>query len=149
MPPEAPTTLPRIVTSLAAAVAGVAVLLAAGSPLRGDAGLDPPRRLDPIPVLCEGRAATIVGTDGDDTLTGTPGDDVIAGRNGDDVIVAGPGDDVVCGGDGADRLAGNEGDDLLVGGRGPDLMSGGSGFDRARGGAGADRCWDAEEAACE
>jgi RTX calcium-binding nonapeptide repeat (4 copies) len=29
---------------------------------------------------CDGKAATIVGTPGDDVLTGTSGDDVIVGR---------------------------------------------------------------------
>src|SRR5437667_6067444 len=38
------------------------------------------------PPLCDGRRATIVGTNGDDTLEGTPGRDVIAALGGNDVV---------------------------------------------------------------
>lgn len=65
---------------------------------------------------CDGLAATIVGTNGDDRLVGTPGDDVIAALAGNDEVDGGAGDDVVCGDAGADVLTGGEGADRLVGG---------------------------------
>lgn len=65
---------------------------------------------------CDGLAATIVGTDGDDVLDGTAGDDVIVALGGQDEVDAGAGDDVVCGDAGADELTGGEGDDRLFGG---------------------------------
>ena len=40
------------------------------------------------PPLCAGRAATIVGTSGNDRIEGTPGDDVIAGLGGKDRLAA-------------------------------------------------------------
>ncbi len=105
---------------------------------------------------CEGREATIVGTEGDDRLVGTTGpdvivalggDDVVWARGGDDVVCAGDGDDFVHGGPGSDRLRGEAGadtlngaaaDDVLWGGPGDDLVRGGAGDDVARGGGGAD-----------
>ena len=66
------------------------LLPAAGAPPPGEA--------------CFGRAATITGTDGDNTLTGTAGNDVIVGRGGDDAISGKGGDDLVCSGDGADKV---------------------------------------------
>jgi Ca2+-binding RTX toxin-like protein len=93
------------------------------------------------PTTCQGRAATIVGTPGDDRITGTSGADVIIARGGDDVVRAGRGDDVVCGGDGADTISGGPGGDELYGerdGQGydrggsfryPDELSGGPGDD--------------------
>lgn len=50
--------------------------------------------------LCEGRAPTILGTDGDDALVGTPGTDVIDGLGGNDVIDGRGGDDIICRGPG-------------------------------------------------
>lgn len=111
------------------------------------------------PVLCDGEAATIIGTSGDDRLVGTPGRDVIAGLGGDDrieglgghdLICAGAGSDVVLGGPGRDRingeagndfLYGQEGDDYLAGGGGDDLLEGGPGSDRLLGEAGSDELW--------
>jgi Ca2+-binding RTX toxin-like protein len=93
------------------------------------------------PATCQGHAATIVGTPGDDRITGTPGADVIVARGGDDTVRAGAGDDLVCGGDGADTLRGGPGADELYGqrdGQGfdrggsfryPDTLSGGPGAD--------------------
>jgi uncharacterized repeat protein (TIGR01451 family) len=121
--------------------------------------------VNPPPVICGGRRATIVGTDGDDALIGTDGPDVIATLSGNDSVIAQGGDDVVCGsggrdvvragggadrikgggagdrlagGDGNDRLLGKNGRDKLGGGRGKDVMRGGRGKDRCRGGAGKD-----------
>lgn len=82
------------------------------------------------PVMCHGRAATIIGTAGDDRLTGTSGADVIAGLGGDDNIKGGGGDDVICGGDGSDSLFGGRGDDRLAGDAGlHSVLLGGAGDD--------------------
>jgi Ca2+-binding RTX toxin-like protein len=70
-------------------------------------------------------AATITGTQGNDTITGTSGRDVIAGLGGDDVIDGGGGNDLVCGGDGNDRLSGGAGEDVLSGDAGDDALDGG------------------------
>jgi Ca2+-binding RTX toxin-like protein len=43
-------------------------------------------------VMCDGRAATIVGTGADDRLRGGSGDDVISGLGGDDFIQGGAGE---------------------------------------------------------
>ena len=58
----------------------------------------------PRTVGCQGRAATIVGTSGQDVLTGTPGDDVIYGGAGNDTIDGRGGADVICGGAGTDTV---------------------------------------------
>ena len=135
--------------------------------------------LDSIPddPTCGGRAATIVGTPGDDVIVGTSGPDVIATFGGDDMILAGNGDDIVCagfgddevdggngvdavfgeagddvlgGGNGDDALDGGAGDDALSGGNGADLLDGGDGIDAGDGGRGRDTCVDLESAvSCE
>jgi Ca2+-binding RTX toxin-like protein len=87
---------------------------------------------------CEGRAATIVGTAGDDEIRGTNGPDVIVARGGDDSVEARGGDDIVCGGGGSDSLRGGRGDDDLVGGAGDDGLLGETGRDRLSGGGGVD-----------
>jgi uncharacterized repeat protein (TIGR01451 family) len=110
--------------------------------------------------LCQGVAATVVGTPADDVLSGTSGPDVIVGFGGNDTIRAGAGRDLICAGAGADLVvggsaadhifgaAGNDhlfgggGPDLIEAGRGADLLKGGKGNDRLRGGAGVDRCLD-------
>ena len=103
----------------------------------------------PPPVLCDGRVATIMGTDGDDRLLGTPGNDVIHGLAGQDVITGRDGNDVICGGPGRDQLFGNRGKDRLFGGAGRDMLKGGPGSDRLfgqngndamDGQSGSDRC---------
>lgn len=111
----------------------------------------------PIPPLCQGEQATIIGTSGDDVLVGTSGPDVILGKAGDDTIEGRGGDDVICGGKGQDSLIGKAGDDrirggpdadtlrggggadVVVGAKGPDLLVGGNGPDQLIGGGGADR----------
>lgn len=65
---------------------------------------------------CDGREATIVGTDGDDELSGTDGPDVISAGKGNDRVDGLGGDDVICGDEGADALTGGDGDDRLLGG---------------------------------
>lgn len=78
---------------------------------------------------CDGRVATVVGTDGDDLLRGTAGTDVISGLGGNDVLLGLDGDDVICGGAGNDVINGNDGDDRLFGGPGTDLVNGNDGDD--------------------
>ncbi|KQR11723.1 S8 family serine peptidase [Cellulomonas sp. Leaf334] len=100
-------------------------------------------------VRCDGRVATIVGTDGPDRLVGTnkadvivagAGDDVVTGGNGEDVVCGGPGADTLSGGNGGDRLFGEDGDDRLTGDNGDDTLHAGAGTDRADGSNGRDRC---------
>lgn len=92
---------------------------------------------------CDGRAATIVGTPGNDTILGVWNGDVINGLSGNDTIIGFGGKDTICGGAGADtiyggsrdeyrdessdRLFGNSGDDYLDGQEGTsDFCNGGS-----------------------
>ena len=70
------------------------------------------------PVTCDGRRATIVGTDGKDDIVGTSGRDVIHALRGFDTIRSGGGNDIVCGGRGADTMLGGPGSDRLFGARG-------------------------------
>lgn len=95
---------------------------------------------------CQGKPATLVGTNGPDRLVGTDKADVIVGLGGDDLIDGGGGDDLICGGAGADRLLGGPGADRLYGGtdalvEGPggsylvgDVLIGGPGSDLLDGG---------------
>jgi hypothetical protein len=79
----------------------------------------------PVPS-CDGRTATIVGTNGDDSLNGTAGPDVIVGLKGDDSINGLEGDDAICGGKGDDdALMGHAGNDRIFGQQGADRMDGG------------------------
>ena len=107
--------------------------------------------LDSIPEnpTCNGLAATIVGTPGDDVIVGTNqhdvivsfgGDDTITAGNGEDVICAGYGDDDVDGGNGKDIIFGEEGDDTVAGANGKDSLDGGGGTDDVDGGNGVDVC---------
>lgn len=88
---------------------------------------------------CEGKPATIIGTNGRDNLRGTSGADVIMGLGGADVIDAGGGNDLVCAGSGDDLVFGGTWNDRLIGGSGDDDLRGGSGKDRLYGGDGADQ----------
>ena len=102
------------------------------------------------PVLgptCQGKAATIIGTPGDDRLRGTSGADVIVGLGGNDIIDGLAGNDIICGGRGHDLIRAGWGNDVVLGGpgrdtirgaRGNDTLNGGSGRDRIDGGAGSD-----------
>ena len=86
-------------------------------------------------VSCDGRPATIVGTDGPDNITGTDGNDVIVALGGNDRVSGGPGSDVVCLGAGNDALNGGAGNDVSVAetvADGNDSFAGGSGNDTAR-----------------
>ena len=92
---------------------------------------------------CNGLAATIVGTAGNNTINGTSGRDVIAGLGGVDKIYGGGGNDVICGGDGNDEIEGGAGDDWLDGGAGAS--------DSIRGDGGYDTCLSGEKrmSSCE
>jgi hypothetical protein len=92
--------------------------------------------------MCNGLAATIIGTAGDDTLVGTAGADVIVGLAGNDILSGGDGADSICGGDGGDDISGGAGDDVLIGDDGDDVLMGGSGSDDCDGVTGADSADD-------
>jgi Ca2+-binding RTX toxin-like protein len=98
------------------------------------------------PPTCDGRLATMVGTNGNDVIKGTPGRDVIVGLGGDDQISGLAQDDIICGGPGDDVIWGGAGNDLSYGGDGHDLIDAGPGNDTSDGGPG-DRdgatFWDA------
>lgn len=100
-----------------------------------------------VPFECNGLAATLIGSIGDDVLVGTNSDDVIvslggndtiSGLGGNDTICAGEGDDFVDGGDGDDFISGGNGRDKLNGDGGTDEIDGGSGNDNIRGGSDSD-----------
>ena len=96
---------------------------------------------------CQGKPATIVGTDlgerlagtaGEDVIVGGAGNDVISGRAQNDIICAGSGDDVVAGGEGPDFLIGADGNDRLDGEGEFDALDGGPGDDQLEGGSGSE-----------
>lgn len=91
------------------------------------------------PPTCDGLAATMVGTVGDDLLLGTDGQDVIVGLEGDDVIYGFAGRDVLCGGPGRDELFGGRSSDTLHGGDQSDRLKGDAGNDHLFGDRGNDR----------
>lgn len=90
------------------------------------------------PPKCQGKDATIVGSEGRDVLTGTPQADVITALGGNDKVVAGRGNDIVCAGDGNDTVSGGAGKDKLNGEGGKDLLKGGKAKDTLKGGSGKD-----------
>jgi subtilisin-like proprotein convertase family protein len=94
------------------------------------------------PVFCKGRAATLVGTEGDDVIVGGDGENVVVGLGGNDIIKTGNNNDTICAGDGNDRVrAGNSakgGVDLVLGEGGKDKLFGQGGRDRLQGGGGKD-----------
>ncbi len=87
---------------------------------------------------CNGRRATIVGTNGDDELVGTEAQDVIVGLGGDDIINALGDKDIICAGSGNDFVDGGAGDDEIRAGAGDDTIYGGDGRDRIYAGGGDD-----------
>jgi Ca2+-binding RTX toxin-like protein len=92
----------------------------------------------PIPPLCLGQQATIMGGGEGEVLVGTADADVILGRGGGDQIRARAGNDVVCGGEGKDLIEGRAGQDRLRGDEGADAIEGGPGQDDLRGKDGPD-----------
>ncbi len=136
--PSGPMTMPTTIVTPATTAAPTTVAPASTVP----ASTVPASTVVVDPLLCEGRAATIVGTAGDDVLTGTLDADVIVALDGNDLIDAATGTDVVCGGPGDDLVIGDGGDDSLFGGDGDDMVAGGSGKDRIIGGAGDDTIHD-------
>lgn len=83
----------------------------------------PSTDVDAAPPTCDGKPATIVGTEGDDVLRGTDGDDVIVGLGGHDRLVGRGGNDTLCGYAGEDTLVGGSGDDVMIGGTGSDWVA--------------------------
>ena len=81
-----------------------------------------PTPVEPPPVVCDGRVATIFGTAGNDVLIGTDGPDIISGLQGDDIIRGLGGDDIICGGQGDDVIVGGGGFDILFGAQGDDTI---------------------------
>jgi Ca2+-binding RTX toxin-like protein len=92
-----------------------------------------------VPLRCEGRPATLMGTPGADRIEGTGGRDVIAAQAGKDRVISVGGNDIVCAGGGADTVKGGKGADRLLGERGNDRLLGGDGKDNVIGGGGKDK----------
>jgi hypothetical protein len=69
---------------------------------------------------CQGKAATIVGTNKADLILGTSQRDVIVARAGKDTIKGLGSNDVICGGPGNDVIKGGAGLDVLIGNAGRD-----------------------------
>jgi Ca2+-binding RTX toxin-like protein len=114
------------------------------STVAGDPSAPSPLFVDPsglvvVPPTCQGRYATIAGTEGADALSGGPGPDVISGRGGDDIIDGEGGADLICGDVGRDRLVGHDGRDRILGGAGPDVILAGDGRDTSKGQTGNDK----------
>src|SRR5919106_190485 len=76
-----------------------------------------------VGFICDGRLATIVGNEGNDTISGTAGPDVIVGLGGDDIIDGGAGDDLICAGAGNDNVSGGIGADTVSGEDGDDVIA--------------------------
>ncbi len=89
---------------------------------------------------CNGKAATLSGTNGDDVIKGTAGNDVIQAFSGNDVVYGLAGNDTLCGGAGDDVLQGADGLDTILGEAGNDTLQGGNQNDALDGGIGSDIC---------
>ena len=79
---------------------------------------------------CNGKDATIIGTEGRDKIRGTNGDDVIVTFGGHDRIWARGGDDTICSGPGTDVIIAGYGMDWIDAGPGFDFIFAGSGNDQ-------------------
>src|SRR5918992_3469436 len=79
---------------------------------------------------CFGKAATKVGSAGNNVIRGTKGPDVIVTKEGDDTVYGLGGKDRICTGKGSDNLYGGDGLDRLGGEKGGDDLFGGKGNDR-------------------
>lgn len=143
-PTTAPTTAPPTLPSTTAPVPTTAPPTAPSTTGPAPTTTAPPTTgpivSTPGPVLptCDGKTATIIGTEGDDMLMGTAGDDVIVGLGGNDYINGKGGLDVICGGDGNDELRGGRANDRIFGGTGDDVIKGGWNNDVLSGGDGND-----------
>ena len=104
---------------------------------------------EPIRAACKGVAATILGTDADDTIVGTQGDDVISLGAGHDTVFGLGGDDQICGGHGDDEIMGGPGLDQLFGEGGRDTLIGGVDHDVVDGGGQIDTCQSGTSKRCE
>jgi hypothetical protein len=124
--------------------------------------LNPQTQMEPTPGFlaaaiaagprCKGRAATHIGTSGNDQILGTDGPDVVLALGGNDIVktlaandtvCAGPGKDRVRAGNsekgGADRVFGQGGRDKLFGQGGRDVLRGGAKNDLIKAGSGRDK----------
>ncbi len=97
------------------------------------------------PLKCQGKKATIVGTDFKDKLKGTGDKDVIVAGGGPDKVSAKGANDIVCGNGGDDVLKGADGNDDLFGAAGDDALKGGAGNDDCVGGPDPDTFNDCEQ----
>ncbi|MDX6375565.1 MAG: hypothetical protein QOD98_4553, partial [Nocardioidaceae bacterium] len=93
------------------AIGGLALTLAVVLSLGALGALNPASAAAPAAAdsECFGKAATIVGTPGDDRIRGTNGADVIVAGRGDARINGRGGDDLLCGRSGDDRIRGGGG----------------------------------------
>ena len=73
-----------------------------------------------VDPTCQGKTATILGTDGPDYLLGTKKADVISAGDGDDTIRGFKGNDIICAGFGDDLVNGGLGNDQVFGQGGND-----------------------------
>ena len=88
---------------------------------------------------CDGKRATVLGTNKRNRLKGTKRADVIVSLGGNDTIDGKGGSDVICSGDGNDKVKGGDGNDRILAGNGNDTVSGGNGKDRVSGQNGKDK----------
>jgi Ca2+-binding RTX toxin-like protein len=88
--------------------------------------------------FCEGYAATILGTSGNDVRFGTSGRDVFVMFEGNDVVYGMGGDDIICSNQGNDTIYGGAGHDIIYGGQGRDTIYGDDGNDLISGNKGND-----------
>jgi uncharacterized delta-60 repeat protein len=90
-------------------------------------------------LRCQGKRATVIGTNKRNRLKGTRRADVIVSLGGNDSIDGKGGNDLICAGDGNDKVSGGDGNDRVYAGNGNDTVSGGNGKDRVAGQNGKDK----------
>ena len=98
-----------------------------------------------VPLECQGKVATVVGTNFKDELKGTGDKDVIVAMGGEDKVSAKGGNDIICGNGGPDQLKGSDGKDKLFGAAGADKLNGGEGNDECVGGPDSDTAKNCEQ----
>jgi Tol biopolymer transport system component len=94
---------------------------------------------------CQGKAASVIGTSGEDDLSGFEFKDVIQALADDDSASGKDGNDVMCGKGGKDTLGGGAGNDDLFGGGGNDVLNGRAGNDECFGAGGNDTFRNCEQ----